>query len=385
LFYNRDRAASNTTAIQLLCTPTISPIAVDVPCFSHALDLVGNRVVTPTASTFMSHFNTAISSSVNACKLWKDICTVAAKKKSKTRWWSYYEQSYSVALNFGYLDDWIAAMKAAGVCTAATTAMETILFNNSFELALQLAVTVDSMERFVKATYNLEGDGFLAPITYTAVKALKSFADTFEATAGNPQHSSTPNLDGVIQQAVLAAPFVRDHVWVAAAYATAVDCVRPALTYFKATFFDHAHSPQYALFNTVNLFKAARLFDPRFINGLRPVNVSIALHSLICLTRAPSQVPALMTELSDYCALSEDFELLEPKDTEGMLAFFQAHRSQIPAWAEAAKRIALLQPSSAGVERVFSLLNSLIGDHQESMLEDVIEVSLMAQINSTKR
>ena len=37
---------------------------------------------------------------------------------------------------------------------------------------MELAATVDCMEPFVKATYNLEGDGFLALETYQRINAL---------------------------------------------------------------------------------------------------------------------------------------------------------------------------------------------------------------------
>jgi hypothetical protein len=46
-------------------------------------------------------------------------------------------------------------------------------------------------------------------------------------------------------------------------------------------------------------------------------------------------------------------------------------------WSGAAFKVALFQPSSACVERVFSMFNNLFGDDRESSLEDLIESSLM--------
>ena len=40
------------------------------------------------------------------------------------------------------------------------------------KLKMELAATVDCMEPFVKATYNLEGDGFLALEVYECIHAL---------------------------------------------------------------------------------------------------------------------------------------------------------------------------------------------------------------------
>lgn len=44
LFFNRDRASANDTAIQLLCGRFISPLATDVPCISHGLNKVGEHL-----------------------------------------------------------------------------------------------------------------------------------------------------------------------------------------------------------------------------------------------------------------------------------------------------------------------------------------------------
>jgi len=45
------------------------------------------------------------------------------------------------------------------------------------------------------------------------------------------------------------------------------------------------------------------------------------------------------------------------------------------------QKILLVQPSSAAVERVFSLLNSGFGDQWEQSLQDYIEASVMLRYN----
>ena len=49
--------------------------------------------------------------------------------------------------------------------------------------------------------------------------------------------------------------------------------------------------------------------------------------------------------------------------------------------AKAACRVALIQPSSAAAERVFSILASSFGKQQESSLEDYVQLSVMMQYN----
>lgn len=55
-------------------------------------------------------------------------------------------------------------------------------------------------------------------------------------------------------------------------------------------------------------------------------------------------------------------------------------------WFESAKRVMLLQPSSAAAERVFSMLKALMGDQQmNSALVDYQEASIMLHYNQGER
>jgi len=53
----------------------------------------------------------------------------------------------------------------------------------------------------------------------------------------------------------------------------------------------------------------------------------------------------------------------------------------LPNWSKAAKLVMLIQPSSAVVERVFSMLTSSFNPEQSSALEDYQEASIMLQFN----
>ena len=50
-------------------------------------------------------------------------------------------------------------------------------------------------------------------------------------------------------------------------------------------------------------------------------------------------------------------------------------------WCVIVRKFLLLQPSSAAVERVFSLLNSGFGTLQEQSLQDYIQASVMLRYN----
>lgn len=61
--------------------------------------------------------------------------------------------------------------------------------------------------------------------------------------------------------------------------------------------------------------------------------------------------------------------------------WWRKHGEELPRWSKALEKALLVQPSSAGAERVFSLLSNTFGDHQYNSLEDYIETSLMLQYN----
>ena len=101
------------------------------------------------------------------------------------------------------------------------------------------------------------------------------------------------------------------------------------------------------------------------------------LNQLACISFINSQsIEELKSELPKYMARAKDI------DKEVCpLNWWKQNQDDLPVWSREAKKVFLLQPSSASVERVFSLLKSSFGDKQETALQDYIEVSLMLQYN----
>ena len=83
---------------------------------------------------------------------------------------------------------------------------------------MELAITVDAMEPFAKATYALEGDGALAVVTYEHVRMLYSVIST----------DHYPNVNAVAKQ-LATGDATREQQLVG--YAKV--CVQPAYQYFQ--------------------------------------------------------------------------------------------------------------------------------------------------------
>ena len=122
-------------------------------------------------------------------------------------------------------------------------------------------------------------------------------------------------------------------------------------------------------------FKAAQLFSPLKVKEMIP-----DCSAVDCLSAFPfldgATLGNLKTELPQYIAAAEDVNL-----SYSPLEFWKVHEPSLSAWSAAAKKVLLVQPSSAACERVFSLLNNSFRDQQQSSLQDYIETSVMMQYN----
>ena len=139
-------------------------------------------------------------------------------------------------------------------------------------------------------------------------------------------------------------------------------CVSPAIQYYQQRLDDSMKIPLQA-------FKAARLFVPARVNEM-----NIDAQTENCQTT--SKHPQPQTELPNYIAACEDVD-----PSHDVLTFWKNHVRSLPHWSTAASKVAVVQPSSAAAERVFSILKRSFSDTQYGSLNDLIESSVMLQYN----
>ena len=84
-----DRAACNGVALRTL--GVVFPTIVDVGCFSHTLDLVGDKFVTPCLSSFAVWWISLFSHSPKAKLMWRERTGQSFQGYSSTCWWSKFE------------------------------------------------------------------------------------------------------------------------------------------------------------------------------------------------------------------------------------------------------------------------------------------------------
>ena len=90
----RDGASVNSVAMRTV--GVILPHILDLRCFSHTLDLAGDRFETPMLSNFISHWVSLFSHNPKTHALWEEQTGTSMKMFSKTRWWSKWEVIHQV-------------------------------------------------------------------------------------------------------------------------------------------------------------------------------------------------------------------------------------------------------------------------------------------------
>ena len=221
-------------------------------------------------------------------------------------------------------------------------------------LKVELAAIIDAGKPFVQATYKLEGDGLLVFQCYEIISALSTSVVL----------ENYPNVQAVVKSIAKGKTDVQLK-WMKHARL----CIQPALDYYQ----EHLQASIMSV--PLRAFKAARLFDPHFLNKTKPEHIVLNTLSAFSFITEPVLLN-LKQEFPLYVAAVEDIS----GDLDAIL-FWKQYANNIPTWKETTAKVLLLQPSSAATERVFSILKNSFGDQQLRSLEDYLETSLIVQHN----
>ena len=107
---------------------------------------------------------------------WQDLTDRKPKSYSETRWWSKWEVYRQLLEQFGDVAGFLNDAEVENIAPKIVAQLRAILSDPQrfVDLKLELAVTIDVGEHFVKATYYLEGDG---PLVFSCYEKLKAVAE----------------------------------------------------------------------------------------------------------------------------------------------------------------------------------------------------------------
>ncbi len=349
----RDGASVNSCAMRTV--KVVYPQLIDIRCFSHTLDLVGDKFNAPVLTTFISYWISLFSHSPKTKSLWKTETGKAMASFSKTRWWSKWEIMQNVMVQFGDIHPFLTKHSEIGPSLRGKLLDILNSASSVAQLKVELSAVIDIGEHFVKATYSLEGDGVLMVRCYEEIVKIRAVFST----------GYYPNLQAVARSLAPTDVAVQQQ-WIS----YGLSCIQPGHDYFNAKFGDDMLAP-------LSYFKAMRYFSPAKVSEIKPTASDIDALSSIPFFSDPSFIADLKAELPTYIAKAHDVN----PETQ-VLDWWGKNEASLPKWSSAAKKAVLVQPSSAACERVFSILNNSFGAQQFNCLEDYIETSLMMQYNN---
>lgn len=207
----RDRASVNNVATDTL--KIVYPQVLDVGCFSHTLDHVGEHICSPVLDEFVKGWIGLFSRS----------CLEISHRSSysATRWWSRWEVIKQIHDTFGDVERFIVNGDSLPQATKAR--LQGILLDpiKRAQLMVEVAITVDAGEPFVKATYTLEGDGPLALICYEKINELRAAITVVHYPNTRAVTRTLSQGNAIIQQQQ---------------FNYALSCIQPAYNYFNTKF-----------------------------------------------------------------------------------------------------------------------------------------------------
>lgn len=403
-----------------------------------------NRIEGPNAKKLYNEINGLFSGPGDSTKLtWAKYSGSSMPSVSQTRWWSR-EEFWAYLLPFlkdrirnpggVWFDEWISERlgklrsdkKAVG---AHYTKLEQMFvpgthgYDEKFLITafIEIALVVDISKKVREATYLVEGNG---PIAVLIIEILDSVARYFRTTYADMEY---PNVRRHIAQAVElgilppgyvppavvrvegvdnpipVVPLNDNHDTEAAehplllpldvhpepaaenqiawdlelawkAYCTSIS--QPFMTYFDKMVMKH---------NCLPFWEAASMADPLNMQRrtITPLYLRATIIPLMDKLVTDALVDRMIGELSEYEKACSNLDW--SNDTyqvrlENVEAFWSSHKL-LPGWTEFAHVVFLLQPSSACVERAFSILKYIMTDQQTRSLRDKIEASLMLRFN----
>ena len=339
-FVMRDGSAVND-----VCVANLKGIMKvdDIKCCSHMLNRVLNALPCDLVKKFTNKWGNICERSANLRLDFHDKVGVPLTRFSRIRWASRWECAKQI------FDKWNAMLSLLQTTTSCEKGIKTCLNLFQQQLHMELAIMVDFGMKITEAIYELEGDGFLVLKAYNMIKGLEKRLQLL----AEGDTASCPNTLIMARTTGEETKHLKH----------AREMFKTANDYFKDQL--GKLEPQ------MNIFKAARLFSPRYVAS-GPCNPS-AVEDLraISIFNVPTVINKLKQELPDYHTLAESCQ-----SGTNLLAWPRVS-GQIPTWAWACKIVMLCQPSSGAAERVFATLRTAIGEQQQAALEDYQAVSVM--------
>jgi len=288
------------------------------------------------------------------------------------RW--FYKQEVSSQL----YKNWMQAQEVVNsdikFCPELRETLQECLSLHGTEIYLQLALFEDIASILSQLCYTQEGDNFLIHSTYDHwTFSLNILKECSEGNRPLPHFEDTLNHLYHGNQAEMITERVNAQIILSSLYETMHDvCMNQSSR----------------LWSTLQILRACRLLDYNYV-GPNPIlslyDEDTGQGELLMLHRipvysSPGSIEGFIQELPEYHRLSS-LEINKPvASRKAVLDFWKANKLLLPRYASLVIFVGALCPSSATVERLFSML-ALMKESKGSALADYKRSSVMLRYN----
>ncbi|CAB1115847.1 unnamed protein product [Ectocarpus sp. CCAP 1310/34] len=344
-----DSCAANLLAMDALAK--LFRYAIVIGCLSHTFNNIGKQLSSLDLDAFLGKMHTLLSHSAGAKALFKEKVGVRAPSTPGHRWGSRFDRDYVIAMNWPGVLEFIAAYesgdtdksKAAKFMRDELVRVRDDNKTQSLHLQMQLALMVD-VGRSAHKTYNI-------------VERFRSKLELAE--------------DGVFSNDV-SLPTVSALLAKYIGQGDDLDALDPLRQYAHDKIGRHSQARDA---KTLEVFKAAKLTDFTFMKGRKYSDDTIRTLKVLPFVKK-KMVRGLLKEKEDFYMAASDTEA-----EYGHMAFWNDNKKKLPTWHALVLDVALLQPSSAFMERVFSILRCCFNERQEHVYSDRICASVLLKYN----
>jgi len=355
-----------------------------IGCFMHAMSNCGTvlRKSLPRVKRFMSAFKKMTNTSDTAKKLWLDKTKEECPGLADKSFWAWWQVAGKILRVWVHVRPFLESAGRRGV---SDKSVEKMLVETEGKarplLKAELEFCVLMGKPFHDAGFLLEGDGFCSPFVQEYISLIRETLPRFRPTeiVATFQHVLTATLGTRTVYQAVGDSLARD-----------LQSVSVQVT------FQLENAVVVKMAEEQKLYRAAGIFHPRRLEK-----------ELLSATWATETRPALINYLAGLKGLQNPERVMENLEVEWIVfqresrarfnylglhpledtpphhwMWIRSLRSVVPAWYEVASILCLIQPSSACIERFFSISKRNTSAQQNQELPGTRAARLMTVYNT---
>ena len=357
-------------------------------CLAHGTSNSGTKMRKAAAllKQFFKGFKKMSNTSVAARRVWKDVTKSTCPVLCDNRWWAWYDCAVAVLEHWVKVPEFLGVLQARGISEKSTQKMASILNARGDHwriLELEIRSVVSFGKLFRDACALFEGDGFTLPFVSGVLREMRDLMQTFGLQ--KLEHPLFVDIRARAREMGMTDYKAK------ALLEKVVPVVDAALMHFKSSIWQKVGE-------RIPLFDAASLFHPLvFLQQVDDVDFGEqlikhceTLSSLKGISRdASSFRHLLVAELQSYKtaadALKKDMAQDESlKSPAAIWQWWKSQKTRLKNFFEIARILVLIVPSSAVVERFFSIVKAQTTPQQNAEYADTFGGRAMALFNQNK-